>query len=60
MKTIPVANALELKRALNAIPDEHLEGVGICIDETDIDGEGVEIEFEAGGHAWMTILGNHI
>lgn len=61
MEAIYVANALELKRALNAIPDEQLEGVGICVDEGDLDHEdGVEIEFEAGGHKWMTIVGNHI
>ncbi|MNB75772.1 hypothetical protein D3C75_224280 [compost metagenome] len=60
MQNIPVANALELKRALNTFTDEQLEGIAIVIDETDIEAEdGVEIEFSESCKV-MTILGPHL
>lgn len=59
-KKIPCANALELKRALAAMPDELLEGIDVVIAETDIDSDyGVELEFSESCKV-LTILGNHL
>lgn len=60
MQKIPCANALELKRALAAIPDERLEGMAVVITETDIEAEdGVELELSDTVKV-LTILGPHL
>lgn len=58
--TIVVRNALELKNALAAIPDEKLATYQVVIDETDVAiPETVELEFSDSCKV-LTILGEHL